>query len=75
MTSRQLHSIYRIALSNTKQADQFAFAFYDELYKFDRKQAINFLLTGVGDDFFDGKLSREAIISLVGKFYHPTWEI
>lgn len=71
ITYNQLQSIYRIALSNMKDEHHFPYAIYDELYRFHRKEAINFLMTGVTEDFFEGKLERDQILKLVKSFYCP----
>ena len=71
ITYNQLQSIHRIALSNMKDEHHYPYAIYDELYRFHRKEAINFLMTGVTEDFFEGSLDRNHILKLVTSFYCP----
>jgi hypothetical protein len=45
----------------------FAFHLFECLYQFNRKEAINFLMVGVGDIFFDAP--KELVLSLTGKYF------
>lgn len=45
----------------------FSYHLFENIYLFNRKEAINFLMVGVGDVFFDA--SRDLILSLVGKYF------
>ena len=71
LSLNQLLHIVKLATVEAQLSGKpFVFAIYDELFKFNRKESINFLMTGVGDDFFSLMDDyRGAILSLVGKFF------
>ena len=69
MTFSQLQQIVRLATVEAVCGKvTFPFALYDCLYRWDRKQAIAFLATGVSDEFFAA--NREKALQLVGGFYY-----
>lgn len=69
MTFTQLQQLVRQA--NVEwgllPSKSFAFHLFEKIYQFNRKEAINFLMVGVGDIFFDAP--RELALSLVGKYF------
>lgn len=69
--SQLMHIVKLATVEAQLSGKPFVFAIYDELFKFNRKESINFLMIGVCDDFFnltDG--DRGTVLSLVGKFYY-----
>jgi hypothetical protein len=69
MTLSQLQSLVRQATVEHSLAPSkpFNYHLYENLYQFSRKEAINFLMVGVGDIFFEAP--RELVLSLVGKYF------
>ena len=69
MTVTQLQSLVR--QSNVEYGlrpdKSFSYHLFEALYAFNRKEAINFLMVGVGDIFFDAP--KELVLSLVGKYF------
>jgi hypothetical protein len=69
MTVTQLQSLVR--QSNVEHGlrpdKSFSYHLFECLYAFNRKEAINFLMVGVGDMFFDAP--KELVLSLVGKYF------
>ena len=69
MTLRQLHHLVRLANVEYGLAPSkgFSFHLFDLLYRFNRKEAINFLMVGVGEEFFE--CPKDVILSLVGRYF------
>lgn len=69
MTMTQLMSLVRqstveFTLDPTKP---FTYHLFENLYMFDKEKAIDFLVSGVDDVFFEAQ--REKVLALVGKFF------
>ena len=45
----------------------YSYHLYDTLYRFNRKEAVRFLMVGVGGVFFEG--DKDFILTLVGAYY------
>jgi hypothetical protein len=69
MTFNQLQQLVRQANVEHGIYSQkgFAFHLFEELYRFNRREAVNFLMVGVGDIFFDAP--KEVVLSLVGRYF------
>ena len=69
MSFNQLQQLVRQANveSGLYPQKSFAFDLFECLYQFNRKEAINFLMVGVGDIFFD--CPKETVLSLAGKYF------
>lgn len=69
LTLNQLQSIVRQANVEygLKPTTPFSYHLFEGLYRFNRKEAINFLMVGVGDVFFEAP--RDLILSLVGRYF------
>jgi hypothetical protein len=69
MTVTQLQSLVR--QSNVEYGlrpeKSFPYHLFEVLYSFNRKEAINFLMVGVGEMFFDAP--KDVVLSLVGKYF------
>lgn len=69
MTFNQLQQLVRQANveHGMNRQKNFAFHLFEMLYQFNRREAVNFLMVGVGDIFFDAP--KEVVLSLVGKYF------
>ncbi len=69
MTLAQLQQIVRQANVEyaLKPNKHYSYHLFDILYQFNRKEAINFLMVGVGEIFFEAP--KELVLSLVGKYF------
>ena len=69
MSFNQLQQLVRQANveSGINPNKNFSFHLFECLYRFNRKEAINFLMVGVGDVFFDAP--KELVLSLTGKYF------
>jgi hypothetical protein len=69
MTLNQLQQLVRQA--NVEYAlnpeKDYSYHIYDKLFTFNRKEAVNFLMVGVGDVFFEAP--KALVLSLVGRYY------
>jgi hypothetical protein len=69
MTLTQLQSLVRIATVNAQLENKaFPFALYEELYNFNRKEALKFLMQ-IDYEFFEEE-DRDKTISSIGKYYY-----
>jgi hypothetical protein len=69
MSFNQLQQLVRQANveSGIYPQKSFAFHLFECLYQFNRKEAINFLMVGVGEMFFDAP--KELVLALTGKYF------
>ena len=69
ITMNQLHTLVR--LSNVEYSlhpdKSFSYHLFDSLFNFNQKEAIEFLMTGCSDVFFEAP--KEVVLSLVGRYY------
>lgn len=69
LTLNQLQQLVRQATVEHALSPNKAYSYhlFEKLYEFNRKAAIEFLMVGVGDTFFDSP--KELVLSLVGKYF------
>ena len=68
----KLKQLYRTAVANSVVTNRpLAYCLFSEMVRFNSILAVEFLSTGIGNDFFNGCLSNHQVFQLVFKFYHP----
>lgn len=69
MTLNQLQQLVRLANVeySLNKEKSYGYHIYEKLFQFDCKEAVRFLMVGVGDVFFEA--DKLVVLSLVGRYY------